>query len=248
MELRKACKELLCNHTHRWVFARVTCVKVDDKIRRYFYGFAEDVDESGSLLWFKQNTETPTLMLGPVLCQSDTYLPPKIGDLLVGRVVKESVSHKMRFLWWFRNAAPLRRLVQVAKSDCTQDDEQLCQDTHYPPDLSLDNLWCLIRIFEFGDLASFARQYLPEAERQEHPQRKERGPRGYLLDRPVYRFVLDVSIFFGKPQIYHTFTKALQDLCVVHPEHVQRIAEQETAYLEAQVDIDNSSLRDPWLV
>jgi hypothetical protein len=244
MALRQACKELLCNHTHRWVFARVTHVKHAPE--GHFYGFAEDVDDCGSTLWFKQKTETATLMLGPVLCRSDVSAPPAKGELLVGRVVKESVSHKIRFLWWFRHAAPLQRLVQVAKAESTEDTAQLCADTHYSPDLTLDNLWCLIRIFEFSDLASFARQYLPDADRAEHPQRKEKGPRGFILDRPVYRFVLDVSIFFGKPQICHSFAKALQDLCVVHPKHVQRIVEQETAYLEAQVDITNGSVRDLW--
>ena len=226
MGFSKTCKEMLRAHMHDWIFARVT--RVHTKSPNFYYGFAREESRccrpcSPRAIWFKGGRDVPTLVLGPVLLStSHVRGPPAVGTLLLGRVVQNrhiavgrgrggAVQRNLnRFDWWYRDAAPLSVLWDVAHGAGTPEPEALCKATRYLPNTTLDNLWAFIRLIEDEDIQSFVTEYQPLSNQPIHPVRGSSGKPGYLLDRPSYRFILDTAIFFGMPCIYDIFAMRMQ--------------------------------------
>lgn len=234
------CKELLQAHMYTWTFARVTNVK--KKSKDYYYGFAEQVDSlyasEKKTIWFKQGKEAPAIMLGPLSFSCNQDAAPRCGTIIVGRIGSKHNGLE-RFDWWYRDGAPLFHLSAVICDTWDRDLSILCKNTRYLPDLSLDNLWAFIRLIEHEDIQSFVEQYLPDSQQQLHPLRGHSGKRGYVLDRSTYRFIIDVSIFFGCPTIYRAFERRMQQqkLCLDLPPHLA----QEKLDFQDGLDIDNNS-------
>ena len=145
-----------------------------------------------------------------------------------------------RFDWWYRDGVPLRHLWCMVQ-DVELDHAMLCKNTRYLPNLSLDNLWALSRLIMYEDMQSFVNEYLPPACQQPHPLRGESGKRGYLLDRPVYRFILDTAIFFGLPCVYHLFEARMRQhkLQLELTPHLRRLLLQELQDFQESVHIQN---------
>ena len=184
MGFGNACIEMVCAHTDDWVFATISSVKCKPT---FYYGFAVEEGQHTRTLWFKSNTEQDELVLGPVAGRTDTSRPPAVGTLIVGRVVGMH-RDKFRFLWWYRDAAPMRLLVKVAHGQWNQSHSDLCRQSRYDPDHRLDNLWVFIRIILLEDL-----DMLSESRT------------ALCLDRPAERFVADMAQLFGMPYIFRAY-------------------------------------------
>ena len=153
------------------------------------------------------------MVLGPILLSTSPHhagAPPAVGSVLVGHVVQHSHTTARkdlnRYDWWYRDGQPLRQMWSLVHGVATETDlAMLCKNTRYLPNLCLDNIWAFLRLIIYEDMQSFVNEYLSVHDQQMHPLRGKSGKYGYVLDRPVYRFILDTAIFFGLPCIYNLF-------------------------------------------
>ena len=131
----------------------------------------------------------------------------------------------------------------MAHNSLTKDYEMLCKNTVLP-NLSLDNLWALIHIIENEDIESCVAEYFPACYQRIHPFRGNLGKPGYVLDRPMHRFILDIAVLFGMPRIYDIFDQRIQDLNVqlALTPHMDQLRLQEIRDLKESMTIFNHTL------
>ena len=163
-------------------------------------------------VWFKKQVDEAQITLGAFELKTDCNYLPKIGDIIMGKMVKDRKNkdndggENYRFVEWYPYAKCIQTLFELVKNGTQAPEAHLIHalKTHD----GKDDVFALVKLILFGNMQIFADQHL-----------NVKVPRELKLSTPPLEFVYYTSKHLDDKTIWDAFVQLVPN--AVAPEMVE---------------------------